>query len=274
MTNNIVDHNLNVPKNATSGRHDLLNALTAYSFWSYLAWHDIRIRYRYSKIGPFWLTLSTAIFCITIALVYSLLFKTQVEELLPFVAIGSVIWGFISGSITEMPNIFVVNAPYVKDTRINLHTIILRAICRDLIVLAHHLIIVVGIYIYFKFWPGWSMLYVLPGLALISLNLFAIGTTLSVVGARYRDTAQITQSILQIAFFITPIFWLPRLLPEGNLILVANPFTYLIDLVREPLLGRAPSLSAWVASFIILLINSVLATLVFRWGRHRITFWV
>ena len=252
----------------------MLDAFRGASFWSYLAWHDIRIRYRHSRIGPFWITLSTAIFCLAIALVFSRLFNAEVAELLPFVAIGSVLWGFISGVIGYMPNAYVANAGYVKNMRINLITILLRAICGELIVLLHHLLIVVAIYIYYGIWPGWAGLMAVPGLLLVSLNLLSVGITLSLLGARYRDVAQMTQSVLQVAIFVTPIFWLPRLVPEGHWILVLNPFVHLLDLVRSPLLGSLPKLTSWFAGLGMLAVTAGIAALAYRIGRNRVALWV
>ncbi|SMB22391.1 ABC-2 protein [Sterolibacterium denitrificans] len=254
--------------------HDLLAAFMAYELWSFLAWQDIRIRYRRSRIGPFWITLSTAIFCVALGIVYGRLFKTEISELLPFLSIGMVVWSFVSTCIGEMPNLFVENAPYIKDMRINPLTILLRAIARNAIIFAHNLLIVAGIYLYFGIWPGWTGLLALPGMLLVMLNLLAIGVILSIVGARFRDLAQITQSVLQVIFFITPIFWLPKLLPEGSWVIAANPMAYFLDLLRSPLLGHAPAAVSWGVSSLMLLVGAAIAAWVYRSKNARIPFWV
>jgi ABC-type polysaccharide/polyol phosphate export permease len=251
-----------------------MSAVMAYDVWSFLAWQDIKIRYRRSKIGPFWITISMAIFCGVLGVVYSQLFKSEISELLPFLAIGLVIWSCISTCIGEMPNLFVENAQYIKDMRINPISIIMRSLTRNMIILGHNLLIVLGIYIYFGFWPGWTAVLALPGLVLIMLNLIAIGIPLSIIGARFRDIAQITQSVLQVLFFVTPIFWFPRLLPEGNWIIGVNPVAYFIDLVRSPLLGQAPSTASWIASSLTLLASSAIGAWLYKSKSDRIAFWV
>lgn len=256
------------------GRNDLTEAISSYELWSFLAWQDIRIKYRRSKIGPMWLTLSTAVFCIALGMVYSQLFKTRVEELLPFLAIGLVVWGFLSSCLGEMPNLFVDNASYIRDMRINPLTIIFRALARNIIIFAHNLLIVVGIYAFFGIWPGWALLLVLPGFLLVTLNLLAFSIPLSIVGARFRDLSQITQSILQVVFFITPIFWFPRLLEKGSWVIAINPAAYFIDLVRSPLLGHAPAVSSWTVSLLTLSLSSLLAVSVYRSKSKRVAFWV
>jgi ABC-type polysaccharide/polyol phosphate export permease len=255
-------------------QNDLITALLAYDRWSFLAWQDIKTKYRRSKIGPFWITLSMAIFCVTLGCVYSQLFKTDISELLPFLSIGFVIWSFIAGCLGEMPNLFIENALYIKDMRINLLIIHLRALARSLIILAHNLLIVLGVYTYFSIWPGWFGLLVLPGFLLVLLNLVAIGITLSVIGVRFRDTSQITQNLLQVGFFITPIFWFPRLLPEGSWVVAMNPLAHFVDLVRSPLLGHSPQLISWVGATVTLLLSASIAASLYRAKSGRIAFWV
>jgi len=253
---------------------DLTAAASSFDLWSYLAWQDTKIRYRRSKIGPLWITLSTAIFCIALGVVYSKLFKTDTAELMPFLSIGMVVWSFINATLGEMPNLYVENAAYIKDMRTNLLTILLRAISRNAIVFGHNLLIILGIYLYFDNWPGWAGLLALPGFMLVALNLAALGICLSVVGARFRDVAQVVQSTLQVFFFITPIFWFPRLLPEGNWIIAANPIAYFLDLVRSPLLGNLPAALSWGVSCMTLLAAALLAAWIYQRKSTRIAFWV
>jgi ABC-type polysaccharide/polyol phosphate export permease len=254
--------------------NDLFTAVMAYELWSFLAWQDIKVRYRRSKIGPFWITLSMAIFCGALGVVYSQLFKTEISELLPFLSIGFVMWSFIASCIGEMPNLFVENAVYVKDMHINLITIHLRALTRSIIILGHNLLIVIGVYLYFSIWPSWPGLLVLPGFLLVLLNLVAIGITLSVIGARFRDISQITQNVLQVGFFITPIFWLPRLLPQDSWLITINPIAHFIDLVRSPLLGHFPGFVSWGGALLTLLTSTVIAVVVYRRKSGSIAFWV
>lgn len=260
--------------NRAINRGELLTAIVAYDVWLYLAWHDIKVRYRRSKIGPFWITVSMAVFCVALGVVYSKLFKTQIKELLPFLAIGMVVWGFISSCVGEMPNLFVDYSAYMKDMKINPLTVVFRALTRAAIVFGHNLLIVIGIYLYFDIWPGWTGLIVLPGFALVMLNLVAIAVPLSIVGARFRDLSQITQSLLQVIFFVTPIFWFPRLLAGGSWVIAANPVGYFIDLVRSPLLGNTPEPISWAVSLLTLAISSGIAAWVYRTKSARIAFWV
>lgn len=255
-------------------RGDLLAALRARELWMYLAWQDIRLRYRRSRIGPFWITLSMAIFCLSLGLVYSQLFKADVREYLPFLSVGFVFWALIAGMLNEFPNVFIDSAPYIKDVKLNPFSILFRLATRHVITFLHNAVIIVGVYVHFGINPGFTALLAIPGLVLVLLNLIAMGVSLSLIGARFRDVAPITQSLVQVLFFITPVTWFPRLLSADSWVMRANPFAYYLDLTRAPLLGHAPAAQSWGVAALTLALSGAAAAALYRAKAGRIPFWV
>jgi ABC-type polysaccharide/polyol phosphate export permease len=253
---------------------DFAAALAAYELWFYLAWQDIRLRYRRSKIGPLWITLSMAIFCLALGFVYSQLLQVSLADYLPFLSVGFVIWGFVSGMLGEFPNLYVENGAYLKDAHINPITILFRSTARNVLILSHNVLIILGIYVYFNIRPGMVAFLAVPGLFVVMLNLIAIGISLSIIGARFRDVALINQSLIQIAFFVSPITWMPHLLAADSWVLQANPIAYYMDLIRSPLLGTAPAAISWYVSIATLTIFGSIAVWIYQAKSSRIPFWV
>src|ERR1700761_427272 len=66
-----------------------------------LGWLDIRLRYRGSMLGPFWLTISTGVMVAALGVLYSTLFKIELREYLPFLALSQVLWGFLAAVVSE-----------------------------------------------------------------------------------------------------------------------------------------------------------------------------
>lgn len=254
--------------------NDFFEAIKGYQIWLYLAKKDIILRYRRSKIGPLWLTLSMAIFIVTLGAVYSNLFNINTKEYMPFLAAGFITWTFIAGILNEFPNAFVDNANYIKDLKINPIVILLRIATRHLIILGHNILILLGIYIYYEINPGINIVFLLPGLFILTLNLVAIGTSLSLLGGRFRDVSPIVQSIVQILFFITPILWFPRLLPATSWIVVANPFAYFLDIIRSPILGQQPNHLSWIVALLTLLVFSWISLIFYSKKSDDIPYWV
>ena len=107
------------------------------------------------------------------------------------------------------------------------------------------------------------------------VNGFCYGWMLGVLGARFRDIQPIISSLMQIAFFVTPIIWSPAVLPEKYQFLVDyNPFAQFIALVRQPLLGEWPTVNAWVMTLALTLIGLGLMMLLINKTRKRIIYWL
>lgn len=221
--------------------HDFHESFTRFPLAINLAVQDILSRYRGSILGPWWITIMTMTLVLGIGIEYSALFHQKVHDLLPFVAIGLVFWGFLSTSISEGGDAFVAGAGMIKQTAIPLPLFILRCLVRNLINLAHQIVIVVAVLFWFRIYSGPGMLWALAGLALLVVNLGWLGLILAMVCARFRDLPQIVVAVLQLMFFLSPIFWTPPASLVNNPLVAANPFYFSVESVREPLLkGTMP----------------------------------
>ena len=206
-------------------------------------------------------------------MLYAGLFRMDVADYLPFVAAGLIIWGLLSGLITEGCAAFIGAEGIIKQVNLPLSVHVYRVVWRNLIVFAHNVAIYVAAAVIFSIQPGWTGLLVLPGLALLCLNGVWMGLLLGLVSARFRDVPQIVASVVQVAFFLTPIIWKPELLPDRAFVLELNPFFHLVELVRAPSLGQAPGLVSWLAAVGITLGGWLVTLLMYRRYRWRIAYW-
>ncbi|MFL5295202.1 MAG: ABC transporter permease [Phenylobacterium sp.] len=218
--------------------------------WS-LAWHDVVSRYRGSILGPFWITLSMGLMVMGIGLLYANLFGISIHDFLPFVALGIVFFGTITGTVNEGCETFVQAAGMLSQTSLPMFTFVWRTVLRNLINLAHHLVIVLAVLAYFGFWSHANYAVALVGLVLLVLNAAWLSMLVAIASARFRDIPQIVISIMQFAIFMTPVFWTPgRLRSTHPEVLDYNPFYHLIEAVRAPLMGApvAPHTYAFLAA--------------------------
>lgn len=251
-----------------------LNAFKLKELWSYLAWQEIRLRYRRSKLGPFWITLSMFIFIAALGVVYSQLFKVGINEYLPYLAISFVLWGFISSSIVDGPSIYIESSNYLKDIKINPIVFVIRSISKNSIIFFHNFIIILLVYLYFEINPSFYFILAFFGLLLVIVNLFFISALLGILGARYRDILPITQSLVQVAFFVTPITWMPKLVNPDSLIISLNPFSHFLEIIRSPLMGNYPNPESWLISILILIITSLLTFYIYNKKLKNLVFWI
>ncbi|POR47336.1 ABC transporter permease [Bosea psychrotolerans] len=256
------------------GSADVTGGFSSWRMWWMLAKNDVARRYRRSRIGQLWLTLSMAVTVLGMGLVYSLLFNTPIASYLPHVGVGLVLWGMIAGIMTESCLSFTENENIMRQIALPRFTYLLRTIARNLLVFGHNLIILPIVFVACGTAINANMFLFLPGLLLVLANLAWVGYLLAILSARFRDIPQIIQSLIQVAFFVSPVVFKPTQLPPNHPVLILNPFASMLDVMREPLLGNLPSLTAY-AILLGLLIGGWLVSLAFA-GKysHRVVYWL
>jgi len=135
---------------AALGVRDLIEGMANWRLWSMLGWNDIRQRYRRSALGPFWITISMAIFVVLLGVIYSKLFHQDVAVFLPYVAMGPIAWGFIAGTTTEACGRFIENAGIIRQIHLPFTIYTMRMIWRSFIVFLHTVVLIVPIAVLFR----------------------------------------------------------------------------------------------------------------------------
>src|SRR6185437_14183157 len=121
--------------------------------------------------------------------------------------------------------------------------------------------------------PSWNFLLFFPGLVLVGINGVWMGILLGMVSTRFRDVPQLVGSLVQVMMFVTPVFWYASQLSAGRAhFLVYNPLMHLIDVIRMPLLGQAPTLLNYTVVVVMALTGWSLAIFVFARFRRRIAY--
>ena len=239
-----------------------------------LGWLDIRLRYRGSTLGPFWLTLSTGIMVGSLGYLYAGIFHTDVHNYLPYLALSMVLWGFVSTMVSEACAAFTEAEGVIRAVRMPYFLFAARALIRNLLVLAHNILVIVVVFAVFQVWPGWHALLAIPGMALWCIDSLATVLLFGAFCARFRDILPIVNSVMQIAFFITPVLWKPEQLGPAQRLLPLNPFFDLLQIVRAPLLGTLPGMQVWFGAALFSVVLLAAAWAFFTRARGRIAFWI
>ncbi|MCK4888972.1 MAG: ABC transporter permease [Candidatus Aminicenantes bacterium] len=239
-----------------------------------LGWNDIKSRYRRTVLGPFWIVLNTMISIGFLGFVYKTIFKMAIGDFLPFIAAGIIIWNLIFANISESCLAFIQQKYLLQGIPIRPELIIVRLVFRNTIIFFHNLIVVIIILFIFGYGLNLNFLLAIPGMIFIFILSFSVGIILAYLSARFRDLPQMVSSLMGIMFLITPIIWPKRLLGENQIIAIINPFTHMITMIREPLLGNPVPLLSWIVVIMIAFMMSMLAFVVSRSFRYRLMYWL
>ncbi|KAA6187302.1 ABC transporter permease [Thiohalocapsa marina] len=253
---------------------DVVAGAARFSLWSLLGSKEIRQRYRRSRLGPLWVTLSMGVTVGALGFVYGALFGQPLEAYLPFLAAGFVVWGLISGLVLDGTKAFTDSDGMILQLAAPLSVHVYRVVWSNLLIFAHNIVVFLIVAAWFGVLPGWHVLYAVAGVAIVLLNGVWLGLFLGTVCARFRDVPQIVASVVQILFFITPILWRPEMLPDRALFLGLNPFYHFVELVRAPLLGGVPEATTLAVVALVTLGGWLVTLMAFARYRWRIAYWV
>lgn len=262
------------PSRVSEALTDLVAGLSRSWIWTALAYQDMRVRYRGSILGPFWVTLTNLVLVAALGGIYSVLFHIETATYVPFLLCGLPIWQFISTVINEGCDTFYVARDIIPQVPLPFSIHAYRTIYRNVLVLAHTAVIIPFGLVVFAVTPSWRLVEVPLGLLVLCINGLWICFLLGTISARFRDVPQIVANVVQVLFFVTPIFWPLSAAGAWQPYLIYNPIFAGIDVIRSPLLGEAPEPTSWPVLLICTLVGNLVGFAFFTRFRERIAYWV
>jgi ABC-type polysaccharide/polyol phosphate export permease len=261
---------------AMGALRDLAAGLARYDLWGRLGWLEVKRRYRRTVIGPFWSVVSLGIFVATIGSVGTALWNQDPYHYVPYLTAGMIAWLMISTSLTEACTLFIANSNLYRHARFDFSLLAYALLWRNFLVFLHHVLVyALVVLVLAPHVVGTAMVLLAPGLLLLFLNGVWVSLLLGLCCLRFRDVQQIVSSMIQIAIFITPLFWPPDQV-HGHVRLLfvhLNPLFHCIELVRAPLLGQVPAADSYVAVGAMAAAGWLVTLAAFVRYRQRIAYW-
>jgi lipopolysaccharide transport system permease protein len=259
---------------ASAAMRDIKEGVMAYPAWLALGWLDIKHKYRRSVLGPIWITLTMVILIAAVGPLYGALLKLNLKNYIPYVAAGDIMWLTMSSIINDGCTAFTSYESLIRSVRLPASVYVLRVTWRSMIGFAHLIIAYIPFMIYLHIAPTITWFWIIPGALLLFIAAVPVVMLCGILCTRFRDLQPIIANVMQLAFFLTPIFWKPELLGNRGYIANFNPFHIFIELVRGPLLGYAVSPRLYVTALVITAALYLISLPVFIKYRARISMWV
>jgi lipopolysaccharide transport system permease protein len=198
----------------------------------------------------------------------------QVTEFLPFLLSGLIPWYLISAAIGEACITFLLGEGLMKSRQFPYTALIYGVLARNVIIFGHNLLGYIPIALLCGVALTWKSVLLIPGLMLVILNCTWMALLVAVFCLRFRDFSQLVTSLLQIAMFVTPVFWNASQLEGKRAVLVdINLLHHMVEVVRQPMLGKAAGLTSYVVCVGAAIGGWVVAYMLFARKRHRLAYW-
>src|ERR1700681_2182854 len=99
---------------------DVIGGASNVEIWGRLGWQEVKRRYRRTVLGPFWSTLSLAIFIFSLGFVWANLWGQDPATYLPFLCGGLLAWTLVASIIGEGCQVFSSAEGLLKQLTISL----------------------------------------------------------------------------------------------------------------------------------------------------------
>jgi lipopolysaccharide transport system permease protein len=245
-------------------------ALRLHEVWEYrellffLAWRDVKIRYKQTALGAAWAVLQPLLTMVVFTIFFGNLAKVGSDGLpYPiFSYTGLLPWTLFSQALTLSSASLVTSSNLIKKVYFPRIVIPMASVLSGVIDFGVSLVALLGLMIYYKIWPSILILW-LPFVFLLSLAAsLGAGLWLATLNVEYRDVRYVVPFLVQIWLFVTPVIYpashVTEKLAEHGLpgwIYGLNPMAGVVEGFRWSLLGRTPFPAQLVGT-------SVLVTLV------------
>ena len=269
-----MDMHTDRPSDLALALADVRDGILSFHIWSLLGWQEIKQRYRRSVLGPFWLTVSTGVMIVTMGPLYGRLLGQDLSSYLAYLALGIIVWGFVAGLMNDSCNAFIAAEGYIQQMKLPLTVHVARVVYRNLLIFAHNAVIIAAVLLIYQPALSWSFLLMPLGVLVVAVNGIWMGLLLGVLCTRFRDIPPVITSLVQVAFFITPVMWKEEMLGKYRWAAEINPLTHFLAVVRAPLLNTTIDATHFGIVLGITVIGFAVTLPIFARFRARIAYWI
>src|SRR5437879_4188508 len=130
---------------ATSAGEDIVGGLLRADLWGRLGWLDVKRRYRRTLLGPFWTSISLAVYVLSVGIVGAGLWHQNIQEYLPFLVSGVIAWLLVSTIINESCTLLVSGHALFRNVKFEYSILAYALVWRNFIIFFHNLVVYVVI---------------------------------------------------------------------------------------------------------------------------------
>ncbi len=212
----------------------------------FLAWRDIKVRYKQTTLGIIWALIQPAVTLTVFTFVFGKLANLPAGNV-PYpllVLTGLLPWQLFSAAFSNASGSLVSNTHLISKIYFPRLIVPLSSIAVALIDFAVVLLLLAALYVWWQFVPDWRIIFLPLFILLTLLTALGTGLWLTALTVKYRDFRFVVPFLLQVGLFLSPVGFSSTNLPSWRLLYSLNPMVGAIDGFRWCLLCGEPALDA------------------------------
>ena len=213
---------------------------------------DIKIKYRRSVLGVLWTLLNPLFMMIVLSVVFTNLFKFDIENFPLYLLSGQVIFNFFNDTTTSSMGAIISNGSLIKKIYVPKYLFVLSRVFSSFINLMASFTALMLVMVAMRVEMNWTVVFVpIPLLFLVGFSL-GIGLILAAITVKFRDIMHLYSVFTTALMYLTPVIYPMSILPDWlSPIVKANPVTNILLMFRDVMLnGNFPNILGILIAFI------------------------
>jgi ABC-type polysaccharide/polyol phosphate export permease len=253
---------------------EIWTSIAAWKIWLHIGLEDVVGRYRRTVLGPLWIVISQCAFIFGIYFIRHSISGGNDNNFLLYLSISIPAWNLIASFLIEGSGALLRSKGYIESYPLPIPIFIIRVVFAALVNFAHLLVVFVIVALITQITPSLNWLAFIPGLIIVLVFGLGLSLGLSSLGARFRDLGPAMASIVGLMFVLSPVFWVPTPEQLRSPIVQWNPFFYLLEVIREPLLSTSLTPSTWLVAIGLSLASLIVGGAIYKIMRPSIVYWL
>jgi len=216
----------------------------------FLAWRDIKVRYKQTALGASWAILQPVFGAVIFTVFFGRLGGIPSDGV-PYGLwsfTGLVPWTFFAQGLTQSANSLVQSQNLLRKVYFPRLAIPVGTVLSTVLDLVLSFVVLLAFMLYHGVVPTARAIWVLPLAVLAFTSALGVGLWFAALSVRYRDVRYVVPFLVQFWLFATPIAYPSSLLaPRWQTLYAINPMTGVVEGFRWALLGANTSPAAMIA---------------------------
>ncbi|HUP24624.1 MAG TPA: ABC transporter permease [Thermoanaerobaculia bacterium] len=236
---------------------------------------ELKVRYRRTALGFLWTMLQPLLTMAVLHVVFSKVFRFDVQNYAVYALSGILFWNFFSQSIITSMNSLRTHASLVSKLPVPKAVFPVATVIAGVVNLVLALVPLFALLLISGHDISPAVLFLPVSILLAALFALGAGLLLSPLAVFFVDVVEMVGVTMTLLLYLTPVFYPMAILPERYLFLVRlNPIRSVLEVFRDPIYyGKVPPLSHLAVTVAVVAIALVVGIVFFRRSSSRIPFY-
>lgn len=226
---------------------------------------DVKIKYRKSALGILWTLLNPLMMMIILSIVFSNLFRFDIENYSLYLLSGQIIFTFYNESTSGAMMAILGNASLIKKAYIPKYLFVISKIVSVGINILSSFCALILVMIFTRSQLHLTMFLVFIPLLYLFIFSLGIGLILAALTVRFRDVLHLYSVFVTALMYLTPVIYSISMLPDWvRFIVNLNPLTGILTIFRNVVIyNTIPSIQSLLVSGAVVTVTLLIGLRVF-----------